>query len=517
MKNGTVLLLCALTIARAEQITIDFTDTAASGSPHVFGGTQPRGLSDSQWDILQEQGFTFMRSQADLASLVPCDSPEEYLDNSGGCADPDNWNWSGGIYGNDFAQKAIDRGMSVCLVIKNATWNRYDGAPVDEETMPRNLDVHEDIIRTIINHYQGGVTYIENFNEIDRRSGGGYPQFRTDGSSYSREEGYKEVVYHAIQAAKSSDFPDTRVGGPAAMAFGEEEAEWLLSDERIAPDLGFISFHDFDNPEYPREGVERLIALLDQYDADIPIVRSSHVPEFNRNGGDPGTMHPEYVATHHIGAFKHGLHGSGLWEIQNRSGGGDPRWWFDGSENPATAKWYIMGSLTLGLGRGPSTIVSSQGGEWDQSLGAITSAGDYVAVFVAKDNAYTAEVRMTGVALEGEADISVYRGDEQSDGESAISVLTEPVENGDLSFDIDIPEHSVIGVKVTGESTASARPIPHIRQAPASMRGALFDIRGRTVSTAPDPTGAASRQLPAGVYITQSRLTAERMLHAPSR
>jgi hypothetical protein len=151
--------------------------------------------------------------------------------------------------------------------------------------------------------------------------------------------------------------------------------------------------------------------------------------------------------------------------------------------------------------------VSSQGGEWDQSLGAITSAGDYVAVFVAKDNAYTAEVRMTGVALEGEADISVYRGDEQSDGESAISVLTEPVENGDLSFDIDIPEHSVIGVKVTGESTASARPILHSRQGRAPTRGAQFDIRGRVISTTPGAASASLRQLPAGVYITQNRLT----------
>ncbi len=503
----TTLVLCLTMITFAEQITIDYGDTLATGSPHVFGGTQPRGLSDSQWDVLEEQGFKFMRSQAAMASLVPCDSPEEYLDNSGGCADPDNWNWSSGIYGNNFAQRAIDRGMSVCLVIKNATWNRYDGAPNDEETMPKNLEVHEDIIRKIINHYEGGITYIENFNEIDRREGGGYPQFRTQGSSYSREDGYKEVVYHAIQAAKTSDYPETRVGGPAAMLFGEEEAEWLLSDDRIAPDLGFISFHDFDNPEYPKEGVEGLIALLEQYSADIPIVRSSHVPEFGRSQGSPGTMHPEYVATHHVGAFKHGLHGSGLWEIQNRSGGSDPRWWFDGSDNPATAKWYIMGSRTLGLGSGPSTIVSTQGGEWDQTLGAINKDGDYVAVLVAKDNGYTAELTLNNVALEGDVAIYVYRGDEESDGKTAIDTKTETVENGTVSFSVNVEAHSVIGVLLQGEATRIQRRGAMFGFRPESKApGALYDVHGRRV----DKHGvlpSKRRSLSRGVYIMKNEHT----------
>jgi hypothetical protein len=369
--------------------------------------------------------------------------------------------------------------MKVCLVVKNATWNRYSGAPDDEETVPRDMDVHEDIIRKIINHYQGGITYIENFNEIDRKSGGAYPQFRTDGSPYSRESGYKEVVSHAIQAAKTSDYPDTRIGGPAAMAFGETEAEWLLSDSRIAPDLGFISFHDFDNPEYPRSGVEGLIALLDKYDSTIPIVRSSYVPEFNRTGGAPGTMHPEYIATHQIGALKHGLEGSGLWEIQNRDGGSDPRRWFDGSDNPATARWYILGSLTLGLGDGPSAIASTSGGGWDEVLGAVNTGGEYVAAFVAKDNGYTADVTMANVGLEGEGTVRVYRGDEQSDGKTAEDVLTVDVQDGSVSFSVEVPSHSVIGVRLEG---AAATPVgvnrgPHRRR--LRQRLNFYDVRGR--------------------------------------
>jgi hypothetical protein len=511
MRHLLGVLLAVAVSAQADEITIDYNDVVATGSPHVFGGTQPRGLSDSQWDVLEAQGFKFMRSQADMASLVPCDSPEEYNDNAGGCADPGNWNWSGGIYGNNFAQRAIDRGMSVCLVIKNATWNRYDGAPYDEETMPRDLDVHEDIIRKIINHYQGGITYIENFNEIDRSEGGSYPQFRTDGSPYSRESGYKEVVYHAIQAAKTSEYPETRVGGPAAMLFGEEEAEWLLSDERIAPDLGFISFHDFDNPEYPREGVEGLIALREQYNADIPIVRSSHVPEFNRSQGVPGTLYPEYVAPHHIGAFKHGLEGSGLWEIQNRDGGSDPRWWFDGSDNPATAKHYIMGSVTLGLGDGPSTIVATRGVGWDRILGAINSHGDYVALFVAQDNGYTADVTMEGVALEGTVTIKVYRGDEQSDGETAVDTKTATVDNGILSFSFSVDEHSVFGVKLEGEPSTGLRgnatPV-NIRRAP--REGVVYDIHGRMVSRTSRGATPGRRGLSRGVYVVrhQERTTA---------
>jgi hypothetical protein len=289
------------------------------------------------------------------------------------------------------------------------------------------------------------------------------------------------------------------------MAFGEEEAEWLLSDDRIAPDLGFISFHDFDNPEYPREGVEGLIDLLARYDADIPIVRSSHVPEFNRSQGVPGTMYPEYVAPHHIGAFKHGLHGSGLWEIQNRDGGSDPRWWFDGSDNPATARHYIMGSVTLGLGEGPSTIVASQGGAWDQILGAINDAGDYVALFVAQDNGYTAEVTMEGVALEGTVTIKVYRGDEQSDGETVIDTKSASIDNGTLSFSLDIDEHSVFGVLLEGDPSTglhgSSRPL---RASGMPRNGFVYDIRGRRLGSIGDHT-KASRSLPSrGVYVVKN-------------
>ena len=116
--------------AHAENLVtlrVDFSRHEGSTSPFVFGATQPRSLNDAQWDVLKDQGFTFARSQADLTRLVPCDSPESYHANQKGCADRANWNWKNGIYGNNFAQRAMDRGMRVCLVIKNARWNRHPG------------------------------------------------------------------------------------------------------------------------------------------------------------------------------------------------------------------------------------------------------------------------------------------------------------------------------------------------------------------------------------------------------
>lgn len=61
-----LLVLCNPAVQGQEQVTINFAEQISQGAPEVFGGTQPRGLSEDQWDILKQQGFTFMRSQADL-------------------------------------------------------------------------------------------------------------------------------------------------------------------------------------------------------------------------------------------------------------------------------------------------------------------------------------------------------------------------------------------------------------------------------------------------------------------
>jgi len=237
--------------AEEAAISIDFRTVTGTGSPYVFGGTQPRWLSDVQWDRLKKQGFTFVRSQADLTRLVPCDSLQAYRENDDNCQDPRTWNWREGIYGDDFAQRAIDRGMRVCLVIKNARWNRYSGSPDDEETVPRDLDVWSDVLRKIVNHYEGGLSYIELFNEVDRD-----PQLRVEGSPYTRRQAYQAIARAALAAVAESEYPKTLVGGPAAYSFGEEQVRWLLADERIRDSLGFVSFHDFDNPHYPSQGAD---------------------------------------------------------------------------------------------------------------------------------------------------------------------------------------------------------------------------------------------------------------------
>ena len=194
-----ILLLTTVLSAQPDTVSIDFNKIIASGSPLVFGATQPRGLTEANWDTLKAQGVTFARSQADLTRLVPCDSPEEYRANTNGCADPENWDWQNGIYGDNFAQRAIDRGMAVCLTIKNARWNRYPGAPDDEETMPRDLDVWADMITKIVNHHEGGLTYVEMFNEVDRDR-----QFHVEGSRYTRKTGYQKAVYRALEGVKAA-------------------------------------------------------------------------------------------------------------------------------------------------------------------------------------------------------------------------------------------------------------------------------------------------------------------------
>ncbi|MBD3276075.1 MAG: hypothetical protein GF372_12235 [Candidatus Marinimicrobia bacterium] len=436
-----IIMFCNPAVEADEQVTIDFAEQISQGAPEVFGGTQPRGLSEDQWDILKKQGFTFMRSQADLTELVPADSPEEYLNNVDGCADPENWNWDEGVYGGDFAQEAIDRGMDVCYVIKNARWNRYEGAPDDEETMPRSLEVWGDIVTKIVNHYEGKLTYIELFNEVDRD-----PQFFVEGSDYTRKTGYQAVARTALEAVARSDYPESRVGGTAAAGFGEEQVRWLLEDDTIREGIGFISFHDFDNPDYPHEGVVSLKNLLEEYNVDVPIVRSSYVPEYGREGGLPGTLEPAPIAHHLIGALKDGLAASGLWEIQNKGGEDDPRYWFHNGETVKTANLWLLMSNTLKLGKGPSQVMKASG-PFSLNLGALNHADQPVAVMIG-DESKDVNVTLENLDLDGRVKISIYSTNEHSGGEKPVGTLDRQVENGAVSFPVSIQEGEVVGLLI---------------------------------------------------------------------
>ena len=318
--------------------------------------------------------FTIVRSQADLSKLVPCGSSSAYLENLNGCAEVGNWDFRNGIYGDNYARKAIERGMKVILTFKNASWNCYPGAPEDEETVPHDFRVWQDMLTKLINHYQGGIAYLELYNEVDRD-----PQFRVEGSPYTRKEGYQMVLRHAARAIDNSQYPDTPFGSPAAALIGAEQVKWMLEDDEIRHKVDLITFHDYDNPEYPAQAVDTYQNLMEEYGRDdLKIIRTSFVPEYERNLKLPGTLYPAPIARHLAGALKDGLLAMGLWEIQNKTDENDVRYWFDGDSVVATADLYRILSLEAGLGKGPSEIFATNSPDFTDILAARNEAGELI-------------------------------------------------------------------------------------------------------------------------------------------
>ena len=448
-KGVTALLLFALVQPVVGQdVSIDFSEPHATGHPEVFGGAQPRGLSDAQWDVLKEQGFTFFRSQADLTNLIPCSSPTAYLKNENGCADPENWDWTDGVYGDDFAQRAMDRGMSVCLVIKNAIWNRYEGAPEDEETIPRSLVVWQDIVTKIVNHYEGDLEYIEVYNEVDRE-----PQFIVDGSPYTREEGYPEVVHTALTAVENSKYPETMVGGPAASADGSDVVQWLLSDDRIRDRLDFVSFHAFSSIDYPKDVVPKLRDVMKEHDVDLPIIRSTYGPtevwDFDApNYGIPGITNPVLISQHLIGVIKDGVHSAGIWEVQNKGDKDDNKYWFDGMETIDTSHLWALMAGQMKLNQERYDVYDVSGMDYADAFGAVNPAGQYVAVFRNEEGNGEKDlsVEFTNLSLSGDVQVQVYRADHVGNGKEVVETIDAEVQDGTLRFPLTLPDKSVIGV-----------------------------------------------------------------------
>jgi len=142
--------------------------------------------------------------------------------------------------------------------------------------------------------------------------------------------------------------------------------------------------------------------LLTEHEINIPIVRSSYVPEYGRTGGAPGTTNAVLVAEHLVGALGDGLAAAGLWEIQNRTGGDDYRYWFDGDQlAPAASLWPLL-TQTIGLGQGTNRSVAVTCDDSLQCYAAHNSAGRRVAVLVlheptdlAKDAFLCAKLRLS--------------------------------------------------------------------------------------------------------------------------
>jgi hypothetical protein len=434
--------------AQERSFEVDFKKPTDTGSPYVFGATQPRGLSEKQWDQLQEHGFTLARSQADVTNLVPCSSPEDYDANVNGCADPENWDWQNGIYGEDFVSKAAARNMRVILTYKNARWNRHEGTPSDEETIPKDFEVWQDILTKIIDHYQGAINYLELYNEVDRD-----PQLLVENSGLSRKEAYQKILRTAVTAVKNSKHPDLKIGGPAAALIGEEQVVWMLEDPGLRKNIGMISFHDFDNPEFPLEAVETYRKLIKKYKAkDIALVRSSFVPEYEREKRLPGTLFCSPVAHHLIGALNHGVAAMGLWEIQNKTDEDDVRYWFDGNKVVNTASLYRMMSGTLKLGQGESKIYSCQGPGETSCLAAQNAAGDYLVVIAddLKGAGFSGKITVKGLPAEKKS-LNTFKAGERHDGESNLSQQEIATNKGAVTINFQLGQFEVAGFLFTSE------------------------------------------------------------------
>lgn len=176
------------------------------------------------------------------------------------------------------------------------------------------------------------------------------------------------------------------------------------------------------------------------------IVRSSFVPEYEREKRLPGTLFSSPVAHHLIGALKYGIEAAGLWEIQNKTDEDDVRYWFDGENVVNTASLYRMMSNTLQLGKGASKIYPCQGPGETSCLAARNAAGDYLVV-IADDiegKGFSGKLEINGLPGK-KVQVQTYKAGEGHDGKTALSKKEVKVENGHLNLDLQLDKYEVVG------------------------------------------------------------------------
>ncbi|MFQ5902723.1 MAG: hypothetical protein ACE5JO_03445, partial [Candidatus Binatia bacterium] len=259
-------------------LTVNYANQTAMGSPWIFGGTQgPRPDHTDAWNQEAEVGVTVLRQDWFLNDLVPNSTVEDYKNNVNNIQDTSTWPFGDVQWIADKFTNAQSRGMELMAIVDYAPqWLTYSGT---QHGVPKDWWVWEDIVKKAYLHFrnQYGIEfdYIEAWNEPSAEF------LDVTNSGMTKAEAYKAIYYHTWQAIRKVD-PHIPIGGPADYApYMTEILEAMLQDGMINDKIDFVSYHYYDDISEWMVGdgpPERFIDdLLQAYGReDMPVMLSEY-------------------------------------------------------------------------------------------------------------------------------------------------------------------------------------------------------------------------------------------------
>lgn len=224
-------------------LTADFSVNNGIGHPYVFGeGGAPMDAVIAT--KMASQGFTLKRTGCDINWLFG--DPQkitlaDYKNDVNGIRTNPAKVW---ISNSNELINYGSKGVKFIATIGYVpTWLSFN--PTSVNGVPKDWNVYEELVQKLYLKYKtyNCVEYIEIWNEPTGEF------LDLTGSPYtSRLTAYKDIYYHTAKAIRAVD-TTIPLGGPTAgdsKAWCIAWADSMLSDQRIAKDVNFLSYHLYD-------------------------------------------------------------------------------------------------------------------------------------------------------------------------------------------------------------------------------------------------------------------------------
>lgn len=440
--------------------SIDYSMITKSNTSMLFGGGNPRNVTQQGWDELEKVGIKAVRVPLFLEHLFPEETTlASFKNNEGNIQDSSNWNQKLIKQQTDILREAKKRGMTTLGVMDySPAWLNINKQP---HGVPADWATYEQIVTRLYAINRDYLDYIAIWNEPDFNF-----FLNTKNTPYTPVSAYTSIFLHAQYSIKQydqtmADGKSVRIGGPALSKV--ENAEFLdkiLQSEDLRKSLDFVSIHNYSN--HQQLETSNIHAILKKHlMSDLPLFLTEWNYTSDESYYGPEMISDEgstYVANQFIQMINQDITANFFFALQplsfGQKGFGHGSLAFFESDTtamkllPKAQTWNLFSKL-LALGDGPFSVASTLPPDRIKTIAAVNSNGENVAAF--SNDTSEPHLVSLNVKLSGEGKdytVTAFKVSKFGLPDTSSGEISLKSKERSIKFKLFLPSNTVVGIRI---------------------------------------------------------------------